>query len=180
MPRLFVAIDLPDAHKEHLAGLHDAALPGRWTPIQQYHLTLRFIGEVAEDRVATVEKTLAALEGAAFSLQGRGVGVFPSRRRPRVLFAALHPAPTLLTLQAHVEQALRVLGLDDDPKPFHPHVTLARLRQAKAQTVRSFLRRHQTFTLTPFEVDRFYLYESVLRSEGALHTRRAAFTLRHG
>ena len=177
MPRLFVAIDLPDAHKTRLAGLRDDALPGRWTPSQKFHLTLRFIGEVDEDRVATVEQALAGFQGEAFSLQGRGLGVFPSPRQPRILFAALTPAPVLLELQAQVEQALHAIGLDEDPKPFRPHVTLARLRRVDAHTVRAFLGKHQAFTLEPFEVDRYYLYESVLRREGALHRRRAAFEL---
>ena len=178
MPRLFVAIDLPDAHKAKLAGLRGDALPGRWTPLQQYHLTLRFIGEVNEEGAATVEQALADLRGEGFSLQGRGLGVFPSPRRPRVLFAALDPAPVLLALQAQVEQALRAIGLDEESKPFRPHVTLARLRQVHSHTVRDFLRTHQAFTLEPFAVDRFYLYESVLRREGALHRRRATFVLR--
>ena len=69
------------------------------------------------------------------------------------------------------------IGLGEDPKPFRPHVTLARLRRADAHTVRAFLGKHQTFTLEPFEVDHYYLYESVLRREGALHRRRAAFEL---
>ena len=178
MPRLFVAIDLPDAYKEKLAGLRDDALPGRWTPLQQYHLTLRFIGEVDEEGAAMVEKALADLRGEAFSLQGQGLGVFPTPRRPRVLFAALDPAPVLMALQAQVEQALRAIGLNEEPKPFRPHVTLARLRRADSHTVRAFLRTHQGFTLDPFEVNRYYLYESVLRREGTLHTRRAMFELR--
>ncbi len=177
MPRLFVAIDLPDAHKAKLAGLRDDALPGRWTPTQKFHLTLRFIGEVDEDRVATVEQALAGFQGEAFSLQGRGLGVFPSPRRPRVLFAALDNPPVLLELQAQVEQALRAIGLDEDPKPFRPHVTLARLRRVDAHTVRAFLGKHQAFTLDPFEVDRYYLYESVLRREGALHIKRDTYKL---
>ena len=178
MPRLFVAIDLPDGHKTKLAELRDDALPGRWTPLQQYHLTLRFIGEVDEDRAATVEQALADLRGEAFSLQGRALGVFPSRRRPRVLFAALDPAPALLALQTQVEHALRAIGFDAEQKSFHPHVTLARLRRAHPPTVRAFLQAHQTFTLDPCEVNRYYLYESVLRREGALHRRRAMFELR--
>ena len=165
------------AHKTRLTGLREDALPGRWTPTQKFHLTLRFIGEVDEDRVAPVEQALAGFQGEAFSLQGRGLGVFPSPRRPRVLFAALAPAPVLLELQTQVEQALHAIGLGEDPKPFRPHVTLARLRRVDAHTVRAFLGKHQAFTLDPFEVDRYYLYESVLRREGALHIKRDTYKL---
>ncbi len=177
MPRLFIAVDLPEAHKAQLAGLRTEALPGRWTRPAQYHLTLRFIGEVDEEQAATIEHALSAIEAEAFSLQGRGLGVFPSKRKPRVLFAALDPAPALMSLQAQTEQALRALGLEAEPKPFHPHITLARLRHAKAQTVRAFLDTHQSFTLAPFDVTAYYLYASTLRPEGALHERRARFVL---
>ena len=180
MPRLFVGIDLPEAHKARLAGLRDDALPGRWTPSSKYHLTLRFIGEVDEHRAAMVEQALADCRAEAFSLQGRGMGVFPSQRRPRVLFAAIDATPVLFALQQQVEQALRDIGLEAEPKPFRPHVTLARLRQAEAQAVRTFLDAHQAFTLAPFQVDQFHLYESVLRREGALHTSRASYGLTDG
>ena len=177
MPRLFIAIDLPGDHKAQLAALHDEALPGRWIPTAQYHLTLRFIGEVDEAQAATIEQTLATVHADAFALQGRGLGVFPSMRKPRVLFAAIDPAPALTALQTKIEQALRTLGLDADAKPFHPHVTLARLRRAAPRTVRAFLHAHASSILAPFEVTDFCLYESLLRPEGALHKRRAAFPL---
>lgn len=175
MPRLFVAIDLPDALKAKLAGLRDDALPGRWTPPHKYHLTLQFMGEVDEEGTATAEQALADLQADTFSVQGQGLGVFPSPRRPRVLFAALDSSPALLELQAQVGHALRANGFDIDPKPFRPHVTLARLRGATSPAVRAFLRTHQAFTIDPFGVNRYSLYESVLRPEGAFHTRRAMF-----
>ena len=177
MPRLFIAVDLPEAHKAKLAGLHDEALPGRWTRPEQYHLTLRFIGEVDQERASTIEQALADIRAEAFSSQGRSLDVFPSTRKPRVLFAAIDPAPALMDLQAKTEQALRALGIEAEPKPFHPHVTLARLRRANARTVRAFLLTHESFTLTPFDVAHYYLYASILRPEGALHQRRARFTL---
>ena len=177
MPRLFITIDLPDEHKARLAALRDETLPGRWTPTAQYHLTLRFIGEVDEARAATIEQTLATVRADAFSLQGRGLGVFPSMRKPRVLFAAIDPAPALLGLQARIEDTLGTLSIDADPKAFHPHVTLARLRRPAPRAVRAFLHTYASSTLAPFEVTRFYLYESLLRPEGTLHKRRTAFPL---
>jgi len=177
MPRLFVAIDLPDDHKVRLAGLRDEAVPGRWTRSEQYHLTLRFIGEVDEEHAAEIEHALTDVHAGAFSLRGRGLGVFPSMRKPRVVFAALDPAPALMDLQDKIEQTCRTLGLDAEKKPFRPHVTLARLRRANPRTVRAFLRTHESFTLAPFPVAHYVLYESILRPEGALHRKRAVLTL---
>ena len=104
MPRLFVALDLPEVHKARLAGLRDDALPGRWLRPDQYHLTLRFIGDVDEERAATIAEALSHIQGEAFTLQGRGLGVFPSMRKPRVLFAAIDPAPALMALNDSIEQ----------------------------------------------------------------------------
>jgi len=177
MPRLFIAIDLPDEHKAGLTALRDDTLPGRWTPPAQYHLTVRFIGEVDEDRTMRIEERLGGLRTSAFSLQGPGLGVFPSRRKPRILFAAIDPVAQLRTFHTKVTQALHGVVTEEGPKPFHPHITLARLRGHNPRTVRTYLRKHHAFTLPPFAVAYFYLYESLLHPEGALHQRRAAFVL---
>ncbi len=177
MPRLFVAIDLPDAHKARLAGVRDDALNARWTPQEQFHLTLRFLGEVDDVRAATFEAALAQVHAPSFALQGRGLGVFPSLRAPRVLFAGIGFEAALYALQDQIEQAAGTLGLDADAKPFHPHVTLARLKEMPLQTVRAFLNAHRSFMLDPFDVTHFFLYESLLRPEGVLHQRRRSFAL---
>ena len=177
MVRLFIAIDLPESLKIHLANLRDDALPGRWTSPTQYHVTVRFLGKIEQDGIASLTNTLANIRTEALLLQGHGLGVFPSMRKPRVLFAAIDPTPALLELRTKVDQALRSFGFAADPKPFHPHVTLARLRQANVQTLHAYLRAHKSFMLAPFKVNHFYLYESLLRPEGALYTRRATFTL---
>ena len=143
----------------------------------QYHLTLRFVGEV-ETRVAlTIEDELSRVQSPSFTLQGHGLGVFPSRRDPRVVFAAIDPAPGLRALQTRISETLQRIGLDDDTKPFHPHITLARLRRANPHTVRDFLRTHAVLKLDPFHIAQYYLYESILRRSGALHRRRATFDL---
>ncbi|MFQ5569078.1 MAG: RNA 2',3'-cyclic phosphodiesterase [Rhodothermales bacterium] len=178
MPRLFVAIDLPDEHRTALAGLRDDTLSARWTPTEQYHLTLRFIGDVSTDSAARIMPALAEVEGTGFSLQGHGLNVFPSLRRPRVVFAGIDHEPALHTLQRQIEQTLSMIGVNTESKPFHPHVTLARLKQVSSARVRAYLRAHQSFTLDAFEVSRFHLYESILRPEGSLHHRRATFDLR--
>ncbi len=177
MPRLFVAIDLPEAHKTRLAALRDDALKARWTAPGQFHLTLRFLGEMDEESLPGLEAALTQVREPAFSLQGRGLGVFPSLRRPGVLFAAIDPAPTLETLQARVEAAVRALGVEAEQKPFHPHVTLARLKGESFRKVRAFLQAHRAFVLDPFDVAQFHLYASILRPEGSLHRRLRSFTL---
>lgn len=178
MPRLFVAIDMPDAHRAALATLHDETLPARWTRPEQMHLTLRFIGDVAPALVAQIDQALSEIRADAFSLHLHGLGVFPSMRRPRVLFAALAHQPALIDLHQRIESRLHATGVAPDPKPFHPHVTLARLRNAAPRAVRAYVRRHQPFSLDPFEAAAYILYESTLRPEGALHRPHNTFTLK--
>lgn len=177
MPRLFVAIDLPEARWAPLEALQTDAFSARWTPPEQYHLTLRFIGNVAERQAEAVERALAPVPGAPFELQGPGLGVFPSRRKPRVLFANIQRAAALMTLQHRIDEALLSAGVDRADKPFHPHVTVARLKRVRPQAVRRYLRERQDFHLASFPVTEFILYQSDLTSEGAIHTPRATFAL---
>ena len=177
MPRLFVALDLPEDRRPLLEALQTDALSARWTPPEQYHLTLRFIGDVTERQADAVEQALASVPGALFSLQSPGLGVFPSRRKPRVLFADIERANALMTLQHRIDEALLSAGVDRADKPFHPHITVARLKRARPQAVRRYLREQQDFHLAPFPVTEFVLYQSDLTSEGAIHTPRATFAL---
>jgi 2'-5' RNA ligase len=180
MPRLFTAIDLPEEHKARLAALRDPTLAVRWTPQAQYHLTLRFIGNVDEDMQASIEEALTAVQASGFELEGNGLGVFPSLRRPRVIYAGITPTPALLDLHQAVTHALGTVGIAPEAKPFRPHITLARLKKASVAAIRAFLRPHQSFTLAPFSVSQFHFYESLLRPEGALHLRRRTFELGDG
>ena len=178
MPRLFVALDLPDAERSRLAALQDPALSARWTPAHQYHLTLRFIGDVPEAAVASIQTALAAVQAAPVVIEGSGLGVFPSQRNPRVLFARIHEAPALMTLQERVETVLIDQGLPPDERPYHPHITLARLKRADARRVRRYRKRHTEVQVGPVTVGAFTLYESQLGPDGARHEPLAAYSLR--
>ncbi len=177
MPRLFIAIDLPTSHHAPLLALQDPALPARWTPPHQYHLTLRFVGDVPTTDISPLEEGLAAIHKPPGTLSCDGLDVFPSRRKPRVLFVGLSPAPFLRALQTAIEEAVRSTGLPKADKPFHPHITVARLKNARPQAVRGFLRRHHDFTLPSFTAQAFHLYASELSEKGAIYTRLRSFRL---
>ncbi|ARA92532.1 2'-5' RNA ligase [Rhodothermaceae bacterium RA] len=169
MPRLFVALDVTDATRQALAALRDDTLPARWTPPHQYHLTLRFLGEVPDDAVEAIRTALATVQAAPVVLRGTGLGVFPSLRRPRVLFARIDETPALMRLHAAVEAALTRVGLPPDERPFHPHITLARLSRPDARRVRRFRARHADVRIEPMRIDAFTLYASRLGPDGAQH-----------
>ncbi len=167
MLRLFIALDLPEDHRHQLYTLRNPSWKARWATPNQFHLTLRFLGPVEEARLPELIQTLARIEAPAFELTPRGLIALPSPARPRVLAAAVDPIPELHTLQAEIERHVVDLGFTPEARPFRPHITLARLKQVPATAVRAFLQRHRNFSLAPFPVQAFYLYESHLHPDGA-------------
>lgn len=177
MLRLFVALELPEDHRRRLYALRDPSWKARWATPDQFHLTLRFLGPVEEDRLPELTRTLAEIEAPAFELAPRGLMVLPSLTRPRVLAAAVGPVPELHALQAEIERRVVELGFTPENRPFRPHITLARLKQVPTAAVRSFLQRHRDFALTPFPVRAFHLYESHLHPDGARYEMLHRFPL---
>lgn len=182
MQRLFVAIDLPLPVKRELAGIC-LGLPGaRWVADEQIHLTLRFIGEVDLGRVQDIREVLAEIHRPAFALHLVGLGVFPPRRQPHVLWAGVEPVEPVVALRNRVESLLVGLGLTPEGRKFSPHVTMARLRDTPVAGLTSYLAGNALFTSSEFEIDAFHLYSSVLTRKGAIHQLEASYPLnpRHG
>ncbi|GBD02392.1 RNA 2',3'-cyclic phosphodiesterase [bacterium HR18] len=175
--RLFIALEVPEAHRHRLYTLRDPSWKARWATPEQFHLTLRFLGQVEEKVLPALEHTLADIRLPAFWLHIRGLVVFPSPTRPRVLAAAVDPAAPLRTLQAEIERRVVDLGFAPEPKPFRSHLTLARLKQVAPTRVRLFLERYQNFSLEPFSVAHFTLFESYLHPQGARYVSLQQFPL---
>lgn len=175
--RLFVAIDLPEPVREELIRI-SSGLPGaRWTRPEQLHLTLRFIGEVDGGQFADIRDELTGIAVAPFSLQLDGLGLFPPRGRPRVLWAGLDRSDDLVRLRNQVESALARVGIARETRKFSPHITLARLKSTPPARVGRFLEQHGLLASRPFSVDRFFLYSSQLGRNGALHTIEAEYSM---
>ncbi len=178
MPRLFVAVDLPAERAAALKTLRDPDLKARWTASDQYHVTLRFLGDADERRTEQLQTRLEDIDLPSFQLGGEGLNVFPSKRKPRVLIAHVNEEPGLMTLQDLVDEAIVEMGFDEDPKPFNPHVTLGRLQKASPRDVRRYLNKHGAFSIDPFVATDFRLYASVLEEDGAVHTLLRTYRLR--
>lgn len=177
MPRLFIAIDLPERIKDDVIETY-AAIPGaRWVNEAHLHLTLRFIGDVPGDVAGRVADVLREVNGPSFSLSLKGVGFFPPRRDPRILWAGITESDELIRLQARVERTLTTIGIDPDTRTFHPHVTVARLNGTPPHRVAEYVTRNSLFATEPFAVSSFHLYESFLRKEGAHHEKIASYEL---
>jgi 2'-5' RNA ligase len=177
VPRLFAALDPPGPARKAVNTLRTDDLDGaRRTPPEQYHLTLRFFGDVGEEHATAVEDALADVDAEAPALRSTGLIALPSRRRPRVLAVTFARTEALKTLHEQVEAAARALGFEAETRRFRPHLTFARLNEADPQAVVRFLRT-QPVPDVSFTASAFHLYESELRPDGARHQRRAAFAL---
>ncbi len=176
--RLFTALDPPDAVSEHLSALQSpSALDARWSPPSQFHVTLRFIGETDPERAARYEDALTQITLPPVECVPYGLDALPSRQSPRVLIVGLERTNDLMALYRSVSDALEREGLAPEERTYRPHVTLARLNDESPEAVNRFIRTHDGSSLPSFEVRAFFLYESILTSDGARHERRASFSL---
>lgn len=167
--RLFVALELPETVVPRLNVLKQE-LPGvKWTPPENLHLTLRFIGEMSAQDVPAVREALRTVRAACFSLRMQGLGMF-ARGRQIILWAGLEPSPDLHALKQRVDDALaagaRLLPTSD---LFSPHVTLSRIKAPAPDAVSLFVKHHAGESLKKFSATSFALFRSELRSGGAIH-----------
>ena len=136
MPRLFIAIDLPEDVKVELTAI-GYGLPGaRWVTDDQLHLTLRFIGEVDGGMRNNISDALSFINYGSFTFTLQGAGHFPPRGKPKVLWIGIAKSQPLLQLRGKVESALRAIGLSPEGRKFSPHITLARLKNDGANIYR--------------------------------------------
>ncbi len=177
MIRLFVGLALSETLCMRLAGLGGGVPGARWVRPENFHLSLRFIGDIEEGVAEDVDSAIGAVAAPAFSLEPRGVGVFGKTSKARALWAGIAPNPALLHLQAKVEAAIARAGLAVETRRFSPHITVARLKRAPTGRVEQFVADHADFHAEPFPVEQFYLYSSFLSSAGAIYRREAAYDL---
>lgn len=181
--RLFAAIPLqPPALGPALATLRrleGEPWPVRWVREAGLHLTLKFFGEVAADRLDTIAEMVGfALEGVApMPLRVMGVGVFPSVRRPRVIRLEVSAGPELELLQDRIERGGERIGFPPEGRPFRPHVTMGRVKEGQRLPPEAAEILEGIATQPEFLADRVVLYESELGVGGPLYHPRSAFLL---
>lgn len=174
--RLFVAIDLPEAIKDQVEDVCTGLPSVRWVKREQLHLTLRFIGETEKNQFDALDAAFKTLTFSPFELALEGVGQFPPKREPRVLWVGVRGSDLLNDLACDVEAAVVRLGFPPESKPFSPHITLARLKTPPTPSLlRAFYERHARFKTAAFMVDQFILYSSTLDSRGAIYKKEAIY-----
>jgi RNA 2',3'-cyclic 3'-phosphodiesterase len=175
MPRLFTALEIPSEIGQSMAQLR-GGLPGaRWVDPENYHLTLRFIGDIDDALADEIADMLGQVERPAFSLHIEGLDSFGGHK-PRAVVAAVPAVTQLVELQAEHERIMQRVGLQPERK-YKPHVTLARLRDTSSRHVADFLALRQPFRSATFSISRFVLYSSRASVGGGPYVVEAGYPL---
>jgi RNA 2',3'-cyclic 3'-phosphodiesterase len=176
MIRLFTGLEIPPDLADALALLR-GGLPGaRWIDAENYHLTLRFIGDIDDALAHEVAMMLGQVRRPCFDLRLGSLMAFGGRK-PRALVASVEQSLPLTELQAEQERLLQRLGLEPEGRKFTPHVTLARLRDSSSRQVADYLAANGLFRSRGFPVSQFVLFSSRSSVGGGPYVVEATYPL---
>jgi len=194
--RIFTALDIDDNIRGRIArfldGVHEFAPDARWVRPESVHVTLKFIGEKAEDEVEKIKRALDTIAAPTFEMSFRGYGFFPGARAPRVFWVGIEAGSNMTSLAATVDATLAQLGIQKEEHAFNAHLTLARgaggsgsprWRKGDGPN-RSFQRLQEKLAAFPapefgtMTAREFFLYQSQLSPRGSKYTKLAGFSLR--
>lgn len=176
MPRLFTGLELPESLAIELAMMRGGLSGARWIDAENYHITLRFIGDIDDGAAHEVHSVLERIRRPAFTLTLDGLGAFGGDR-PRAIIAKAKASPPLVELQAEQERLVRRIGLPAETRKFAPHVTLARLRQVSPVAVADYLSLRGWLATRAFEVDHFTLFSARDSVGGGPYVAEAVYPL---
>lgn len=174
--RLFLAIPIPVSVADRLATLETEAPGASWRTPEQYHLTLRFIGDVDEAVARDIDTEVGRIIAAPFEIALQGVGAFGGRE-PSALWAGVTDSPALARLAGACETAIRNAGLPPEPRRYKPHVTVAYLHGMRDVEAAHFLTDAAEFRTEPFVVDHFCMYSSRATRAGSHYVEEAVYPL---
>ena len=176
MPRLFTGLEIPPDVCHTLSNLR-GGLPGaRWIDPENYHVTLRFIGDIDGVSANEIASILARVDRRPFEVTVQGLSSFGGRK-PRAVVATIVPSRPLIELQAELERMMQRIGLDPEGRKFVPHVTLARLYDASSQDVADYLSLRGYFPSKAFMAERFVLFSSRASTGGGPYVVEDAYEL---
>jgi 2'-5' RNA ligase len=180
--RAFVALEIPSAVRENLAALlkslRAASPQTRWVRPENLHVTLKFIVEVAEAKLAAIRSALAGVRSEQpVTLDFRGLGFFRDEKHPRVFWAGIEASANLKTLAADIDMATEKLGIPLEKRPFSPHLTLARFESPRLrEKLRTAIQENVSRNFGSLRTGQFHLIESKLKPLGAEYTTVESFS----
>lgn len=152
--------------------------PVRWSPVENFHITSKFIGERPEAKLDELEAALEEVKPPApFEISISGFGYFPNPHHPRTLFAAVSSGPELGDLAHRIDGALLPLGIAKEDRPYSPHLTLAKIKHENIQDLREHLAHMTNFDFGTFPVTEFHLYLSQPGPKGSVYSSLAVYPI---
>lgn len=176
MPRLFTGLEIPDDLAFSLSLCRGGLSGARWIDPENYHITLRFMGDIDGRMASDIAHMLEGVRRAPLTLTVDGLRVFGGDR-PRALVAAIAPHRALLELQAEHERIVRRCGMPPETRKFTPHITLARLRDTSPRQAAEFLALRGPIMAPSFTADEFVLFSSRASTGGGPYIIEAAYPL---
>ena len=179
--RLFVALEIPASVREDLAELiremKAIAPKAKWVRPANLHITLKFIGHIALEKLDAINASLETVRsGAAVTIEFRGLGFFPNEKRARVLWAGVEASANLTVLAGDVDRALTTVGFAAETREFKPHLTLARFDSTGIPPPLSkVVERNDTRSFGTLRAGTFHLIQSKLKPTGAEYTTLRSF-----
>ncbi|WP_297507694.1 RNA 2',3'-cyclic phosphodiesterase [uncultured Caulobacter sp.] len=177
MIRLFTAIAIPPEIGQGLVSRQHGIEGARWRPIEAFHITLRFVGDVQEPVADDLDEALMEIDAPAFDLALTRAGHFGEGADIHAVWAGVEDSAPLRRLQKANESAARAAGLKPETRVYTPHVTLAYLKRAAVPEVGAWIQANNLLRSPPFRVDRFGLYSSWQTSEGSAYRLEREYLL---
>jgi RNA 2',3'-cyclic 3'-phosphodiesterase len=176
MPRLFTGLELPEVVVGQLALMRGGVVSARWLEPEDYHITLRFIGDIDARTARDIDDTLSDIRRPKAPVRFEGLSWFGGHK-PRAIVAKVKADPALMDLQDEQERRLRRIGIELETRKYTPHVTLARLRGAGQAAIASYLAERGALVAESFLAERFVLYSARAGSGGGPYAVEAAYPL---
>jgi RNA 2',3'-cyclic 3'-phosphodiesterase len=176
MPRLFTGLELPEVVVGQLALMRGGVVGARWLEPEDYHITLRFVGDIDARTARDIDDTLGDIHRPEAPIRFEELSWFGGDK-PRAIVAKVRADAALMDLQAEQERRLRRIGFEPETRKYTPHVTLARLRGAGQAAVASYLAERGALVADSFVAERFVLYSARAGSGGGPYVVEAAYPL---
>lgn len=178
MQRIFLGLSIPSAVKSQLISLQGGIPGANWVDPENYHITLKFIGEVDEITKEDIAESLDDLSFPTFQINLQGIDIFSRGNDPHHLWVKPNPEEPLLKLNSKIENHLQnYLNLKKDTHKFTPHLTIAKLKNSNLNKVGQFIQWHNLFKSITFDITEYTLFQSLLTPKGAVYKPLDIFSL---
>ena len=180
MQRIFIGIPIPAFIRKQIFILQGGVPGANWVPPENYHISLRFIGEVDETKKEDIAEALENIAFPAFKISLQGIGIFTQKEDPHHLWVKPTPEEPLIKLYRKIETLLtKELSIKAETRKYTPHLTIAKLKKEKKKKVGQFMQWHNLFKTSEFEVNEYTLFESHLTNIGPVYKALDIYELDH-